>query len=175
MHATCRITVRKFEGHEFLTYRRLRLSALEESPDAFSSTLAEEQSRTDGDWASRLRAACDSGFDLPLIGYVGAEAAGLAWGKVDGSDRTIVNVYQMWVAPEYRSHGLARLLLQTIVAWATSLPARSVQLGVVCDDSPAMRLYISEGFVPIGPVTLLRSGSMLMVQSLRRHIPQPAV
>jgi GNAT superfamily N-acetyltransferase len=169
------ITVRAFEGAEFLVYRSLRLEALEESPDSFESTLASEQLRADDEWASRLHAACSSGFDLPLIGYVGARAAGLAWGKVDSSDSTIVNVYQMWVAPQCRGHGLARLLLRTIVAWAASLQARSVQLGVVCGDSPAMRLYISEGFVPIGPVMSLRSGSMLMVQSLRRHIPQPAV
>ena len=169
------ITVRKFEVTEFLIYRKLRLSALEESPDAFSSNLTAEQSRTDDEWASRLRIANNSGFDLALIGYVGAQAAGLAWGKVDSSDSTIVNVYQVWVAPEYRGHGLARLLLRTIVAWAASLRARSVQLGVVCDDSPAMRLYVGEGFVPIGQVTPLRSGSMLMVQNMRLHISQSAV
>jgi GNAT superfamily N-acetyltransferase len=85
------------------------------------------------------------GFDLPLIGYLGAKAAGIAWGKVDSSDRTIVNVYQMWVAPECRGHGLARLLLRTIVERAASISVRSVQLAVVCGDSPAMRLYVSEG------------------------------
>lgn len=145
----------------------MRLSALEESPNAFSSTLAAEQSRADDDWASRLHAGCNSRFDLPLIGCVGAEAAGLAWGKVDSFDSTIVDVYQMWVAPACRGRGLARLLLRTIVAWAASLPARSVQLGVLCGDSPAMRLYVSEGFVPIGQATPLRSDSMLMVQSMR--------
>lgn len=175
MPAYCAITVRKFEATEFLTYRNLRLSALEDSPNAFSSTPAAEQSRTDDEWASRLRAACYSGFDLPLIGYIGAAAAGLAWGKVDSSDSTIVNVYQMWVAPECRGNGLAHLLLRTIVDWAVSLQARSVQLGVVCGDSPAMRLYISEGFVPIGQITPLRAGSMLMVQSMRVHITQEAV
>lgn len=169
------ITVRKFEVTEFLTYQNLRLSALEESPAAFSSNLIAEQSRTDDEWASRLRIASNSGFDLPLIGYVGVEAAGLAWGKVDRSDSTIVNVYQMWVAAECRGHGLARLLLRAIVAWAASLRARSVQLGVVCSNSPAMRLYSSEGFVPIGQVTPLRPGSMLMVQNMRLHIPQHPV
>jgi len=143
MPAHCAITVRKFEVTESLIYRNLRLSALEESPAAFSSNLIAEQSRTDDEWASRLRIASNSGFDLALIGYVGAQAAGLAWGKVDSSDSTIVNVYQMWVAPECRGRGLARLLLRSIVDWAVSLRARSLQLGAVCDDSPAMRLYIS--------------------------------
>ncbi|WP_458072230.1 GNAT family N-acetyltransferase [Rhodanobacter sp. BL-MT-08] len=169
------ITVRAFEGEEFLVYRSLRLAALEESPDSFESTLASEQWRADDEWASRLHVACSSGFDLPLIGYLGAEAAGLAWGKVDISTAPIVNLYQMWVAPACRGHGLARILLRAIVAWAASLQARSVQLGVVCGNSPAMRLYISEGFVPVGQIAPLRSGSMLMVQNMRLHIPQSAV
>jgi GNAT superfamily N-acetyltransferase len=155
------------EEKEFLSYRSLRLSALEESPNAFSSTLVAEQSRTDDEWASRLQTACNSGFDLPLIGYVGTTAAGLAWGKVDSFDSTIVNLYQLWVAPACRGHGLARLLLRTIVAWAASLRAHSVELGVVFNDSPAMRLYVSEGFVPIGQARPLRSDSMLIVQSMR--------
>jgi len=175
MPAPCAITVRKFESTEFAAYRNLRLSALEESPDAFESTLGAEQLRIQRAWGSRLDSGCRSGMDLPLIGLVGASAAGLAWGKVDSSDSTVVNVYQMWVAPECRGHGLARFLLRTIVVWAASLQARSVQLGVVCGNSPAMRLYTSEGFVPIGQVTPLRPGSMLMVQHMRLHIPQHSV
>jgi GNAT superfamily N-acetyltransferase len=145
MHAPSAIIVRKFDETEFLMYRRLRLSALEESRDAFASTLAVEHSRSDDQWSLRLHTACNSGFDLPLIGYLGAKAAGIAWGKVDSSDRTIVNVYQMWVAPECRGHGLARLLLRKIVERAASISVRSVQLAVVCADSPVVRLYVSEG------------------------------
>jgi hypothetical protein len=92
MHAPSAITVRKFDETEFLMYRRLRLSALEESPDAFASTFAAEHSRSDDEWALRRDTACNWGSDLPLIGYLGAKAGGTAWGKVDSSDRTIVNV-----------------------------------------------------------------------------------
>lgn len=158
---------------EFLEYRRLRLSALEESPDAFGSTLLAEQSRTTKEWASRLQLGCTSGLDLPLIGLFGDKAVGLAWGRVDGADSNIVRLYQMWVAPEFRGHGLARLMLRTIVRWAASIPVRSVELGVVCGNSPAMRLYVSEGFVAFGEVTQLRPGCALLVQSLQCRTPTP--
>jgi|GEM_PF-158627 len=175
MMNSCAITVRKFDVAEFSAYRRLRLLALEESPDAFGSTLGAEQPRTDEEWASRLQVGCNSGLDLPLIGQVGTTAAGLAWGKVDRSDCTIVHLYQMWVAPEFRDRGVARLLLRTIVAWVASLQARSIHLGVICGESPAMRLYVSEGFVPFGQVEPLRSGSVLLSQSMRFQIPNAAV
>jgi len=172
---SCAITVRKFEVAEVSAYRSLRLSALEESPDAFGSTLGAEQLRTAEEWASRLQVGCDSGLDLPLIGQVGTTVAGLAWGKVDRSDSTIVHLYQMWVAPEFRGRGVARLLLRTIVAWAASLQARSVHLGVTCEASPAMHLYVSEGFVPFGQVEPLRAGSSLLAQSMQFQIPHAAV
>jgi GNAT superfamily N-acetyltransferase len=79
------------------------------------------------------------------MGYLTTNATGIVWRKVDSSDRTIVNVDQMWVPPECRGHRLARLLLRTIVERAASISVRSVQLAVVCGDSPAMRLYVSEG------------------------------
>jgi GNAT superfamily N-acetyltransferase len=175
MQDSCAITVRKFEAAEFSSYRSLRLSALEESPDAFGSTLGAEQLRTTEEWAARLQGGCNSGLDLPLIGQVGATAAGLAWGKVERSDRTIVHLYQMWVAPEFRGRGIARLLLRTIVAWAASLEARSVHLGVACGQSSAMRLYVSEGFVPFGQVEPLRAGSALLSQRMRFQIPNAGV
>jgi GNAT superfamily N-acetyltransferase len=169
------IAVRKFQEAEFSSYRNLRLSALEESPDAFGSTLGAEQLRTTEEWASRLQGGCNSGLDLPLIGQVGTTAAGLAWGKVDRSDRTIVHLFQMWVAPEFRGRGIARLLLRTIVAWTASLEARSVHLGVASAESSAMRLYVSEGFVPFGQVEPLRSGSALLSQKMRFQIPNAVV
>lgn len=175
MQDSCTITVRKFDEAEFSSYRKLRLSALEESPDAFGSTLGAEQLRPTEEWASRLQGGCNSGLDLPLIGQVGTTAAGLAWGKVDRSDSTIVHLYQMWVAPEFRGRGVARLLLRTIVAWAASQQARSVHLGVAREQSSAMRLYLSEGFVPFGQVEPLRPGSALLAQRMRFQIPHARV
>lgn len=175
MQNSCLITVRKFEVAEFSSYQSLRLSALEESPDAFGSTLSAEQLLTTEEWASRLQDGCNSGLDQPLIGQVGTTAAGLAWGKVDRSDSTIVHLYQMWVAPEFRGRGIARLLLRMIVAWTASRQARSVHLGVASGESSAMRLYVSEGFVPFGQVEPLRSGSALLAQRMRFQIPNACI
>ncbi len=41
------LIVRTFAPHEWPTYKDLRLRALADSPDAFGSTLAAEQGRTD--------------------------------------------------------------------------------------------------------------------------------
>jgi len=164
--------VRRLEPAEWPIYRELRLRALADSPDAFGSTLVVEQGRSAEDWASRLTRDATSGLDHPLIAEVAHAAAGLAWARVDASDRSIVNVYQMWVAPEFRGQGAGRLLLRAAVDWARSLDATSVQLGVTCGDTPAIRLYTREGFTPFGPLGSLRPGSLVLGQSMRLQLKE---
>ena len=159
-------TVRKFEPPEWILYRGLRLRALAESPDAFGSTLAAEQHRAADEWAARLADGANSGLDLPLIAEVHLEAAGLAWAKVDASNPSLVNIYQMWVAPEFRGQGLGRLLLRAAVEWARTRKAHSMHLRVTCGNTPAVSLYTREGFEPAGPSEPLRPGSALCAQPM---------
>lgn len=156
------------------TYCNLRLRALQESPDAFGSTFSAEATRTPAEWRSRLESAATSGADLPLIAVADSDAVGLAWAKVDARETEVVNIFQMWVAPESRGNGISRQLLQTAVSWAREQGARDVQLGVTVADSPAYHLYTSAGFVPFGPPELLRPDSALHAQTMRLRLSQNA-
>jgi GNAT superfamily N-acetyltransferase len=167
--------IRKLESPEWPTYRDLRLRALAESPDSFGNTLDAEQSLPNEAWASRLAGGVSSGLELPLIAEVGGKAAGLTWAKVDASNATLVNVYQMWVAPEFRGAGVGRMLLRTVVGWARARNASSVCLKVTCGDTPAARLYTREGFEPEGKTEPLRPGSSLDVQPMRLPLNEGAV
>lgn len=158
--------VRRFEASEWQIYRELRLRALAESPDAFGSTFALEQVRTDEEWQAWLSAGASSPLDLPLLGLAGGEAAGLAWAKVDSSNPSAVNLFQMWVAPEHRSHGLGAELLHQAIAWAQARGAATLSLGVTLGDSPAVRLYRRAGFVPSGQPEPLRPNSPLLAQAM---------
>lgn len=97
--------VRIFAAHEWRIYKDLRLRALADSSDAFGSTLADEQGRTDDQWASRLAAAAESSGDLPLIAELDGEPIGLAWGRIESAKPDVAALYQMWVAPEGRRLG----------------------------------------------------------------------
>lgn len=158
--------VRMFEAAEWATYRDLRLRALADSPDAFGSTLAAEQGRPDGEWVARLGAGVASGSDLPLIAQVDGHAAGLAWAKADGEKPSVVNLFQVWVVPNFRGQGLGDQLLRAAVKWATARSAHAIHLRVTCGDTPAMRLYMRHGFRPSGQCEPLRSGSTLLEQPM---------
>jgi GNAT superfamily N-acetyltransferase len=164
------IHIRAFEPHEWRTYKDLRLRALADSPDAFGSTLAREQDRSDAEWSSRLSPHAGSAWDLPLVAEVDGVPAGLAWGRIELSNPDVANLYQMWVAPDYRGLGAGRRLLEAAIAWARSQGAACLDLGVTYRDSPATRLYLHLGFEPVGQPELLRPGSELLCQSMRLEL-----
>jgi hypothetical protein len=82
-------TVRAFSADEWRGYRDLRLRALADSPDAFGSTLTEETSRLDAEWARRFASSADSRVSLPLV------AEGLASG-LDWHGAELIRPIPMW-------------------------------------------------------------------------------
>ena len=147
-------------------YRDLRLSSLLDSPDAFGGTHALEAARPPDVWQARLAAAATSGLDLPLLARMGEEPAGLCWAKRNSALLSVVNLYQMWVAPPFRGTGVGGALLERCIAWARSIGAAEVRLGVTLADSPAYRLYVRHGFLPLGEPEPLRDGVDLLAQNL---------
>jgi ribosomal protein S18 acetylase RimI-like enzyme len=162
--------VRPLAAHEWALYRALRLRALLDAPEAFCSTLAEEETRTDEDWAWRLNLGASSGRDLPLMAQVAGVPAGLAWAKADAGEPSCVNLFQVWVAPEYRGHGVATALLAAALAWARARGARAMQLGVACGNEAAHKLYERAGFHDIGQPEPQRPGSPRMEQTMRLEL-----
>lgn len=160
-------SIRQFAPDEWRTYRDLRLRALADSPDAFESTFARERVRPDEEWARRLMAAAGSSSDAPLVAYRGDVAAGLAWVRVPETAPDVAQLFQVWVAPEHRGHGVGQLLLQAAASWARYAGARTLALDVTCGDTPAMRLYLRAGCVPFGEPEPIRPGSAVQVQPLR--------
>jgi GNAT superfamily N-acetyltransferase len=169
-----RLAIRILRGHEWQAYRDARLRSLADSPDAFGSTLAAEQERTPDAWAARLGAAAVSGQDYPLIAELDGAVVGLVWARFDATTPSVVNVFQMWVAPESRGRGVAATLLRAAIGWARSRNARVVQLGVTCGDTSAVRLYVREGFETFGAPEPLRADSPLLSQTMRLAIEQGA-
>lgn len=171
MTSSCNtVTVRSLAGDEWPLYRALRLRALADAPAAFGSTLAAEQDRADADWAWRLGLAATSGRDRPLVAELDGVAAGLAWAKFDADDPQGVNLFQMWVAPEGRGKGMAAALLAEAVAWARSRKARAMQLGVICGNDAALRLYERAGFRPVGVPQPARPGDARLEQTMRLEL-----
>lgn len=174
MHAAAAFSIRPFTAEEWPAYRAIRLRALADAPDAFGSTLAAEEALAPEAWAARLARSTTSGIDRALAAEMNGALVGLAWAKEDADDRAIVNLFQMWVAPEARGQGVAGALLDEALRWATERGAQAMQLGVTCTNAEALRLYARAGFVEAGVREPLRPGSDLMEQRMRLTLAPPA-
>jgi ribosomal protein S18 acetylase RimI-like enzyme len=168
-------SVRSFSPEEWPIYKALRLQALEESPNAFGSTLAMELERTDNAWTERLKNAASSGQDCAFLAESAGTPSGLVWAKADPNDPSTVHILQMWVAPSARGRGVGYTLLKAAILWAKQYGARSAKLGVTCGDTSASRLYQRAGFVELGAPEPIRPGSALLAQSMVLALEESAV
>jgi ribosomal protein S18 acetylase RimI-like enzyme len=165
--------VRRMAPSDWRRYREVRLRALQDDPDAFGTLYADVVDNPDEFWRARL-SNLSADHDLPLFAEMGGAVAGLAWGRIERSDRHRAYLFQMWVAPEHRGHGVGRALVDAVAAWAASRGARSLELTVTCGNTAAIRLYESAGFQAIGIPEPMRPDSELLEQSMKRVLAQNA-
>lgn len=161
------MTIRRLTAPDWQTYRAIRLRALEDSPDAFAATLTEQLARPDAAWADRIALAATSPDEIALIAEREGAPVGLAWAKADASDTAVAELFQVWVAPEVRGKGIATRLLRAAIDWARARGFSTMTLGVTEGDTPAVRLYLREGFRNDGAPIPLRPGSSLLSQAMR--------
>jgi GNAT superfamily N-acetyltransferase len=170
------IRIRRLAAREWPAYRALRLRSLLDAPDAFGSSHAAEEAWAHELWMARLSAASVSGRDCPLVAEAEAEPGtegamlGLLWAKCDAADAGIVNLFQMWVTPEARGLGVASALLDEAVAWARTIGAHLVQLGVVTGNQSALQLYLRHAFSKTGEPAPIRPGSALLEQRMQLQL-----
>ena len=146
-----RFRVRPLRASEHTQWRELRLRALHESPHAFGSRYEDQVAWPLTKWQERAAAlaagdtqimyvAEADGDDGHLVGCAGAHV------EPDG----VPMVISMWIAPESRRNGIARLLLDALSDWSQRRGARRLILSVVRGNQPATRAYAAYGFRTTG-------------------------
>ena len=140
--------VRRLEAADVPAYRALRLRALREHPEAFTSSYEEDAVLPPAFTAQRLAApdfAAWGAFEgLELYGMVGLERERRA------KNRHKAAVVGMYVAPEAARQGVARGLLEALVAHARAIGIESLVLTVTEGNAEAQQLYVASGFRSIG-------------------------
>lgn len=139
------IEIRSIEERDWQLARALRLRSLAEDPEAFASTLPEEDAFDDAIWIARAKSNAEGVATTGVFAIVDGVAAGLAIGvrKAD-----LVELNALWVAPEARGQHAGRALVEAVCAWARACGAHSVELEVALTSHPAQALYRQLGFEP---------------------------
>lgn len=138
MHATDLVRIGPEDWREF---RAVRLASLDEAPDAFGSRHADWVDAGEHRWRARLTEVPFTVVARSAMGPVGV-VSGVESGQA-------VELISMWVAPGQRGTGLARRLVDEVIAWATARGQQTC-LMVRDDNVAAIRAYTRAGFVDQG-------------------------
>jgi RimJ/RimL family protein N-acetyltransferase len=146
------VTLRPLTIGDRVAYRDLRLRALREAPEAFTSSHDEEAASAARWSAERLATHPDQNvivgaFDAGgrLVGIAGVER------RTRAKERHKALLYGMYVAPEVAGKGVGRRLVAAAVETARQWPGlRQITLTVTRGNERAHRLYSAAGFTTFG-------------------------
>jgi GNAT superfamily N-acetyltransferase len=139
------LIVRQLTVSDVELLREIRLEGLRLNPEAFGSTFEDEHSAPLDKYLGWLANSQIFGaFESSQI--VGIAAFGAFTGRKDSHKGWL---RAMYVRPAHRRTGASRLLVQAVID-AARPRVELLQLSVVSDNLPALRLYQSFGFVQYG-------------------------
>jgi ribosomal protein S18 acetylase RimI-like enzyme len=154
--------IRPLRQRDLPLYRPLRLEALLRHPEAFGSSFEEEQ-------GSDLSHLIGDPPNVTWGGFVDGVMVGTAGLVVSPrlKQRHKGHVVGVYVAPPWRRTGLARALLDHLVADARKSGLILLTLSVTVGNTAARRLYLHAGFNVYGVEPLsLRVGPDLLDEDL---------
>jgi ribosomal protein S18 acetylase RimI-like enzyme len=142
------VSIRRLQSDDAPAYRALRLRALRDHPEAFTSSYEEDEREPPESARSRLASPGTQFWgafqDGALCGMVGLVREARA------KNRHKATVVAMYVAPECAGRGLGRALLEALVDQARADGIESLLLTVTEGNDPARRLYEAAGFRSFG-------------------------
>jgi GNAT superfamily N-acetyltransferase len=143
------LLIRRLTPADVAPYRALRLRALREQAEAFTSSYEEETLRPESAVAQRLADTSSARFwgawvDGVLAGMVGLDFEQ----RVKARHKALV--IGMFVAPEFTRRGIARALLENLLSEARASQLEMLTLTVTDGNHAAEQLYLDTGFVSCG-------------------------
>ncbi len=126
-------------------YKNLRIEALTEAPFAFIDDPVTAKNDSEDEWKRKLKNMYFAELDGKWVGMIGA------YQDERPKIKHILNLVSFYVLSSYRGLGIGKELLKEALRQAKNNPTiKTVQLGVVTTQKPALSLYKSLGFKKVG-------------------------
>jgi ribosomal protein S18 acetylase RimI-like enzyme len=139
------LLVRQLTAADAAAYRDLRLEALQNAPTAFGSNYEAESKQTVADFEGWMTRSYIAGAWLAdeLVGSASFYRLDSAKAAHRG------NIWGVYVRPAARGHGVARAVMENVLAFART-QVQQVHLAVVTGNGSALKLYEHLGFTTYG-------------------------
>src|SRR3954447_17528307 len=137
-----RLHLHPVSPEDWESHRDVRLAMLQEAPDAFWFTHADEAAYDEADWRERIEGAwLVQARDRQ--GLLGSAGLGLHW---EPERATVATLFGMYVRPRARGRGVGEALVGAVVEEARRRGKSEVVLEVTSDNAAARALYERCGF-----------------------------
>jgi len=137
------ITVRELDENDWAAYRSVRLQALQDSPEAFVASHAEEQAYPEDRWRDRMRRS------QRLLAEADGEAVGVASiGPASDGSAHRSELFGLWVRPDRRGSGVATALVESGAEVARRRGDTHLMYWVGSDNGRAVAFASGFGFRP---------------------------
>ena len=162
--------LRRIRKHESARLRELRLRALRDAPHAFATSFERAQDRSRQHWEDFAVKSEVAETQVTLVVVDDARWVAMASCFLDEQDPHTAWLVQMWVEPESRGLGLARLLVEAAADWARARGVTRLKTSVSEGNAAAQALYKAVGFHPTGERRQLASNPSVVEVGLIRHL-----
>jgi ribosomal protein S18 acetylase RimI-like enzyme len=169
-HIVLVIVIKPITPLNVSVFRAVRLRALEDAPQAFTSTYAKESQLAESEWlarAERMHGERGAGF----LAMDGEQACGMVGAFLVESDPSSALLVSMWTAPTHRRRGVGRLLVEEVLKWAHLRKARTLLLMVTAGNESALRFYERLGFTRTGRSGPYENDPAVIEYEMSRPIP----
>lgn len=164
--------IRSIRAGEGLRVRDFRLRALKADPDAFASTVAEEQAIPEAEWHARTERVARGETAATFVAEHDTAWVGMVFVFHEPHQPDVVDLAGLWVDPLVRGHGAGKALMDAVMDWTIEHKARMIRLWVTETNARAISLYRNRGFRETGRRQPLRTNPQL--QSIEMELEMPA-
>lgn len=138
------VKVRLLSDDEWLLYRKVRLAALEDAPEAFVARFEDEASHDEEFWRKRMTRA------HRIVAELEDEPVGLVCLGLHNEDPETGEVFALWTAPSARGKRVAWGLVSTAARKAAEDGRKQLYYWAGSDNASAVGFASSFGFRPTG-------------------------
>lgn len=150
------MNIRILESADSSAYKTLRLSALQESPFAFSDSFEDQVNKADIDFVNEIISSGSPLESFSLGAFTGTnDLVGFVKFKRDqrSKARHRASVHSLYVRPDVRGEGIANQLMTELFKIAEMIPGiEQLQLSSIISKKSMITFYEKFGFQILGGV-----------------------